>query len=155
MTSSRQPERSDDVVVVGPDPIHAETLLAEVSAPQCGAVMLFLGTVRDHSHGKDGVTHLEYEAYDGVVEEKIAEIVAEAREKWEIEKVMVMHRVGSLTVGEASVGVAVGAGHREEAFAAGRYIIDELKARVPIWKKEHWPGGAEWVREDLEHRQTS
>lgn len=155
MTSSRQPERGNDFVVVGPGPINAEALLAEVTTPRCGAVTLFLGTVRDHSDGIDGVTHLEYEAYDGIAEEKIAEIVAEARGKWEIEKVAVMHRVGSLTVGEASVAVAVGTGHRAEAFAAGRYIIDELKARVPIWKKEHWPGGAEWVREDLEHGQQT
>jgi molybdopterin synthase catalytic subunit len=88
-----------------------------------------------------------------VVEAKIGEIVAEAHDRWEIDQAAVVHRTGSLEVGETSVAVAVGSGHREEAFAAGRYIIDELKARVPIWKKEHWPGGAEWVREDLEHRQ--
>ena len=151
MTSPRQRERGDDTVVVGPDPIDPAALIESVSTPRCGAVTLFLGNVRDHAPGKEGVTHLEYEAYDDVVEAKIAEIVTEARQKWEIEKLAVVHRVGSLRVGETSVAVAVGSGHREEAFAAGRYVIDELKARVPIWKKEHWPGGAEWVREDLEH----
>jgi molybdopterin synthase catalytic subunit len=153
MTSPEQRERHGPTVVVSADPIDPATLVAAVSTPRCGAVTLFLGNVRDHSTGKEGVTHLEYEAYDDVVEDKIAEIVAEARDKWEIERVSVAHRVGTLQVGETSVAVAVGTGHREEAFAAGRYIIDELKARVPIWKKEHWPGGAEWVREDLEHGQ--
>jgi len=139
------------LVAVGPDPIDHSALIVSVSGPQCGAVALFLGTVRDHSDGIEGVTHLEYEAYDDVVEQKIAEIVGEARAKWEVERVAAVHRVGSLEVGEASVAVAVGSGHRAEAFAAARYIIDELKARVPVWKKEHWPGGAKWVREDLEH----
>ena len=132
---------------VGSEPIDTNKLIAEVSSPRCGAIALFLGTVRDHSDGKDGVTHLEYEAYDEVVEQKIAEIVAEAREQWDLERVAAVHRVGALSVGEASVAVAVGSGHRTEAFAAARYVIDELKARVPIWKKEHWPGGADWVRE--------
>lgn len=150
MTSAGQAGRNDDLVVVGPDPIDPSALIVSVSSPNCGAVALFLGTVRDHSEGIEGVTHLEYEAYDDVVEEKMAEIVAEAREKWDVERVAAVHRVGSLDVGETSVAVAVGSGHRAVAFEAARYIIDELKARVPIWKKEHWPGGAEWVREDLE-----
>ena len=111
--------------------------------------MLFLGTVRDHSAGITGVTHLEYEAYGGVVESKIAEVVAEARRKWSIAKVAAVHRTGTLGVGEVSVAVAVSSAHRPEAFEAARFIIDELKHRAPIWKKEHWPGGAEWVREDL------
>ncbi len=152
MTSEEQQGRDTDLVVVAPEPIDASTLVEFVSTPQCGAIALFLGTVRDHSKGKAGVTHLEYEAYDGVVVGKIAEIVAEARTKWEVERVAAVHRIGSLAVGESSVAVAVGSGHRGEAFAAARYVIDELKARVPIWKKEHWPGGAEWVREDLEHQ---
>lgn len=140
-----------DLVTVTADTIVPEEMIAEVAAPENGAVILFLGTVRDHSAGIEGVTHLEYEAYEGVVEAKIAEIVLEAREKWPISRVGVAHRIGSLDVGEISVAVAVGSGHRVEAFEAGRYLIDELKRRAPIWKKEHWPGGAEWVREDLDH----
>ena len=151
MTSDKQTGRPDDFVVVGPNVIDAGALIEFATTPRCGAVSLFLGTVRDHSAGKDGVTHLEYEAYDDVVVQKIQDIVDEAREKWSIERVAAVHRVGSLQVGESSVAVAVGSGHRKESFAAARYIIDELKGRVPIWKKEHWPGGAEWVREDLEH----
>ena len=123
--------------------------LDAVSAPPVGAVVLFLGTVRDHSEGRNGVTHLEYEAYGGVVEAKISEIVSEARRKWPtILNVAAVHRTGSLGIGEISVAVAVSASHRRDAFPAGQYLIDELKRRAPIWKKEHWPGGAEWVRED-------
>lgn len=152
MTSGKQQERSVDLVAVGPETIDPSALIEFVTEPQCGAVALFLGTVRDHSKGKEGVTHLEYEAYDDVVERKIQDIVSEARQKWSLQRIAVVHRVGSVDVGESSVAVAVGSGHRGEAFVAARYVIDELKARVPIWKKEHWPGGAEWVREDLEHQ---
>lgn len=151
MGANSIPGRHTDLVTVTADTIVPGAMVAEVTAPENGAVILFLGTVRDHSDGIEGVTHLEYEAYQGVVEAKIAEIVVEAREKWPISRVRVAHRIGSLEVGEISVAVAVGAGHRGEAFEAGRYVIDELKRRAPIWKKEHWPGGAEWVREDLGH----
>ena len=135
--------------------IEAAALLDFVASPDCGAAVLFLGTVRDHSVGKHGVTHLEYETYDEVVVPKIAEIVAEVRDRWPVRKVAAVHRVGSLDVGEVAVGVAVTSPHRDDAFEAGRYLIDELKARVPIWKKEHWPGGAEWVREDEQHERRA
>jgi len=139
-----------DVVRVGPDPIDPGAVVARVVDPAAGATTLFLGTVRDHAPGKTAVTHLEYEAYSGVVEAKIDEIVAEARDHWDLCRVTVEHRTGTVVVGEPSVAVAVSSAHRAEAFAAARYVIDELKHRVPLWKKEHWPGGAEWVREDLE-----
>lgn len=141
-----------DVVTVSDVPIDPAALVTAVSTPHSGAVVTFLGTVRDHSEGRQGVTHLEYEAYREHVEPKIAEIVAEARNKWPLDLVAAVHRVGSLPVGEVSVGVAVSSAHRANAFPAARYVIDELKARAPIWKKEHWSGGAEWVREDLDHR---
>lgn len=140
-----------DIVSVADDPIDAAGLVAAVTTPHSGAVVLFLGTVRDHSEGRQGVTHLEYEAYREHVEPKIAEIVGEARDKWPLDLVAAVHRVGSLDVGDVSVGVAVSSAHRVDAFPAARYVIDELKMRAPIWKKEHWPGGAEWVREDLDH----
>lgn len=140
------------MIAVGPEPIDPGAVVATVTDPRCGAVVLFLGTVRDHSEGIEGVTHLEYEAYGGVAEAKIAEVVAEVRRQWPVERIAAVHRVGTLGLGEISVAVAVSAPHRHEAFTAGRYLIDELKARVPIWKKEHWPGGAQWVREDLRHR---
>ncbi|HHC07623.1 MAG TPA: molybdenum cofactor biosynthesis protein MoaE [Actinobacteria bacterium] len=140
-----------DLVAVRPEPIDPAAVVAAVSDPAAGAVVLFLGTVRDHSPGRPGVTHLEYEAYGEVVEPKIAEIVAEARERWDLLAVAAVHRTGELSVGEASVAVAVSSAHRADAFPAARYVIDELKRRAPIWKKEHWSGGAEWVREDHPH----
>jgi molybdopterin synthase catalytic subunit len=120
-------------------------LLGEVGDPSAGAVVLFLGTARDHSKGKTGVTHLEYEAYPGVVVEKLDELVSAAINKWDLVAVVVEHRVGDVAVGQPSVAVAVSSAHRDAAFEAGRFLIDELKARAPIWKKEHWPGGGEWV----------
>lgn len=128
-------------------PIDLAALVDRVRRPAAGAIAVFLGTVRDHAPGRTEVTHLEYEAYEGVVEEVISEIVREAGRRWEVEAVAAVHRLGPLEVLEASVGVAVSSAHRPEAFAAARYVIDELKRRAPIWKKEHWSGGAEWVRE--------
>ena len=142
---------SRDRVEVSENPIDAGDLAAEVGDPAAGAVVLFMGTVRDHSEGKPGVTRLEYVVYGEFVEAKISDIVDAARREWDLCRIAVVHRVGSLDVGEASVAVAVSAGHRPAAFEAGRYLIDELKAKAPIWKKEHWEGGAEWVREDQVH----
>jgi molybdopterin synthase catalytic subunit len=130
---------------VSEGPIEPGRLAAEVGHQGAGAVVVFLGTVRDHSPGKDGVTHLEYEAYTEQVEAKIAEIVAEAALRWPLVRVAIEHRTGTVAVGDPSVGVAVSSAHRAAAFEAARYLIDELKQRAPIWKKEHWPGGAEWV----------
>ena len=131
-------------VSVGEEPIDGSTLTSEVAGDGSGAIVLFLGTVRDHSPGKTGVTHLEYEAYAEEVELKIVAVVEEAAARWPINAGAVEHRTGRVEVGGVSVGVAVSAAHRADAFEAARYIIDELKARAPIWKKEHWDGGEEW-----------
>jgi molybdopterin synthase catalytic subunit len=139
-------DRQSIRVTVGDGQIEASALLVEVSRPDSGATVLFLGTVRDHSPGKQGVTHLDYEAYTEMVESKIAEIVEEALRKWDALSVAVEHRTGIVRTGEASVAVAVSAPHRPDAFETARYVIDELKSRAPIWKKEHWAGGAEWSR---------
>jgi len=133
-------------VTVGEEPIDGGLLISEVGRPDSGATVLFLGTVRDHSEGKEDVTHLEYEVYIEQVEPKIREIVDEAGEKWPLQSVVVEHRSGRVDVGQASVAVAVACAHRGDAFAAAQFIIDELKGRAPIWKKEFWPGGAEWSR---------
>ena len=143
MSASPVPGR--DRVSVSEVPIDPAALIAGVADPAAGAVVLFLGTVRDHSPGRTAVTSLEYEAYREVVESRIAGIVAEARRRDPLVAVAVDHRVGSLGVGEVSVGVAVSAGHRPAAFSAARFIIDQLKATAPIWKKEVWEGGADWV----------
>jgi molybdopterin synthase catalytic subunit len=136
---------SGDLVVVSADPIDPTALIARVSAPAAGAVVLFLGTVRDHSAERRGVVALEYEAYTGVVEDSISSVVGETRGRWPLLAVAVAHRTGRLEVGETSVCVAVSAAHRSEAFEAARYLIDELKRRAPIWKKEIWKDGEEWV----------
>jgi molybdopterin synthase catalytic subunit len=113
--------------------------------PDCGAVVLFSGTVRDHAEGRDDVTHLEYEAYDEMVVPKLDEIVAETRARWpDVGRVALVHRVGRLGLGESSVVAAVSAPHRPEAFAAARFAIDALKVSVPVWKREIWDGGADW-----------
>ena len=125
-------------------PIDPGALVAEVGRPDAGAVALFVGTARNHSEARTGVTHLEYEAYEEQVVPKSAEIVSEARRAWPVLDVVVEHRVGRVAVGEPSVAVAVSSAHREEAFAAARFLIDELKVRAPIWKQENWPGGSEW-----------
>lgn len=151
MTSTGLSGRADDHIAVSDEEIDPAAVLALASDRRAGAVVLFLGTVRDHAPGREGVTHLEYEAYGAVVEAKIGEVVSEARERWPLERAAAVHRTGSLEVGDIAVAVAVSSAHRADAFAAGSYVIDELKARAPIWKKEHWPGGAEWVREDHQH----
>ena len=112
---------------------------------RAGAVVQFLGTVRDHSPGKTDLTHLSYEAYQEQVEGSISEIVEEATGKWDLLAVAVDHRVGDVKLMEPSVSITVSSEHRAEAFEAARFVIDELKVRAPIWKKEHWPGGAEWA----------
>jgi molybdopterin synthase catalytic subunit len=133
-------------VRVGGGAFDTAALVAEVGRPDSGATVLFLGTVRDHSDGRAGVTHLDYEVYEDFVEAKIGEIVDEAMVKWPVLSAVVEHRSGKVVLGEASVAVAVSSAHRVDAFAACEYIIDELKARAPIWKKEHRPDGAEWSR---------
>jgi molybdopterin synthase catalytic subunit len=125
-------------------PIDTGRLIELVRRPESGATVLFLGTVRDHSPGKIGVTHLDYEVYPELVESKIGEVVADAMAKWPVLAVAVEHRDARVRLEEVSVAVAVATAHRADAFAAAQFIIDELKHRVPIWKKEFWEGGSEW-----------
>lgn len=140
MDESQQPIR----VKVGPEPIDPGRLFEEVGRADSGATVVFTGTVRDHSPGKQDVTHLEYEVYAEMVVPKIEEIVEEAVSKWPVLAAVIEHREGRVAVGGVSVAVAVSCAHRADAFDAARFVIDELKTRAPIWKKEFWPGGAEW-----------
>ena len=111
-----------------------------------GAVVTFLGVVRDHSEGRDGVTGLTYEAYEEVAVRRMREIAAETRRRWPIvERIALLHRTGDLALSEASVVVVVSSPHRAEAFEAARFAIDTLKETVPIWKREHWAGGDDWA----------
>jgi molybdopterin synthase catalytic subunit len=105
----------------------------------------FSGTVRDHAEGRVGVHSLDYEAYEPQVIPRLAAIASETRQRWpELGRIAMLHRTGHLELGETSVVVVVSAPHRGEAFEAARFAIDTLKTSVPIWKKEHWPGGSEW-----------
>lgn len=113
--------------------------------PECGAVVLFSGTVRDHSEGREGVEHLTYEAYDSAVQQRFADIAVEIRRRWpSVGRVVLLHRIGQVTVGESSVVVVVSAPHRAEAFTAARFAIDALKSSAPIWKHEVWSEGEDW-----------
>ncbi|MFN2505783.1 MAG: molybdenum cofactor biosynthesis protein MoaE [Acidimicrobiales bacterium] len=113
--------------------------------PDCGAIVLFCGTVRDHAEGRPNVTQLAYEAYEEEVEPRLAAIAAEARRRWPlIGRLAMLHRVGTLAVGEASVVVVASAPHRQEAFEAVRFAIDTVKSTVPVWKRETWEGGEDW-----------
>lgn len=113
--------------------------------PRCGAVVLFSGTIRDHAEGRDGVEQLTYEAYEEQVVTRFGVIGAELRRRWpDTGRVALLHRIGTLHVGESSVIVVVSAPHRAEAFEAARYAIDALKESAPIWKREVWADGADW-----------
>src|SRR5690606_23409251 len=126
-------------------PLDPAAIYDEVVHPGAGAVAMFVGTVRDHSDERSGITHLEYESFEERVLDVIGTVVAEAEARWPILAAVVEHRVGRVDLGEPAVVVAVSTAHRADAFEAARYLIDELKERAPLWKKEHWPGGAEWV----------
>jgi molybdopterin synthase catalytic subunit len=126
-------------------PIDSCALLEEVARHSNGATVLFVGTVRDLNDG-DAVSGLDYSAYAGMAERELAAIVSEAAERWSTSDIVVEHRVGALDLGDASVAIAAAHPHRGEAFDACRYVIEELKRRLPIWKREHYVDGrAEWV----------
>jgi molybdopterin synthase catalytic subunit len=123
------------------DPIDPSALLHSVVGPADGAALLFWGVVRNHNDDRP-VTHLEYDAYVEMAERVLREIVGEARERWQTGEIAVVHRLGRLDVGEGSVAIAVASPHRAEAYDASRYVIEELKRRVPIWKREGYADGA-------------
>ena len=126
------------------EPIDVQELLAFVGDPGAGAVATFIGATRDHNEGRS-VVSLDYEAYPGMAEREMARLGEEAGAKWRITRVAMVHRIGNVPIGEASVAIAVSAPHRDDAFRACRYAIDELKKRVPIWKKEIYEGGEIWI----------
>jgi molybdopterin synthase catalytic subunit len=127
------------------EPIDFHTLTERVRRANCGAVVTFLGTVRDLTDGRI-TTALDYEAHSPMAEKKLAEIEADTRARWPIGEIALVHRLGHLDVGDVSVAVAVSCPHRVQAFEACRYAIDRLKENVPIWKKENWNDGTtEWV----------
>ena len=112
--------------------------------PAAGASVLFLGTTRNENSGRR-VTRLEYEAFTDMAVREMRQLARQASRRWPLRRVAMIHRIGVVPVGEASVGIAVSAGHRGEAFDACHWLIDRLKEIVPIWKKEHYRGGTVWI----------
>jgi molybdopterin synthase catalytic subunit len=128
-----------------PKRIVLDDLLAEVQGPERGGTCVFMGTVRNGPE-ESGVTEIEYSAYEAMAEAEIEQMLAEARERWPDARVALRHRLGRVPLGEASIAIAAAAPHRAEAFAACRHIIEEVKRRLPMWKKEyHIDGTAAWV----------
>lgn len=131
--------------------INAQSLLSEVANVRHGATVLFVGTVRDTNEGSP-VSGLDYSSYAGMAEQELAAIVLEACERWDTSDIVVEHRIGALALGDASVVIAVAHPHRAEAYEASRYVIEELKKRLPVWKREHYlDGRSEWVNAEGQH----
>ncbi len=135
------------------EPIDVTAVLDAARSPKAGAVVLFLGTVREftaHELPDERLTRsLDYDAYRPMAEKKLAALATEARQKWELITCVVVHRLGHLRIGEVSVAIAAASAHREAAFEAGKWLIDQIKLVVPIWKKETFDDGTDqWVHPD-------
>ena len=126
------------------DPLEPNSVTEIVRNNSNGAVITFLGTTRDSTDGKN-VNYLEYEAYQPMAQNMIQQILDEVKERWEIEDLAISHRLGKVEIGEISMVVAISSPHRKQAFEAGQYSIDRIKEIVPIWKKEFFDNGEEWV----------
>jgi len=141
---SARPEPVEGLFEVTPEPLDPQRLVEKVRRDESGAVVLFLGVVRDNSQGRR-VLYLEYDAYPEMAERVMREIAGEAMERWPLTDVAIQHRTGRLEIGETSLLVAVSAPHRKEALEACQQLVDRFKEVVPIWKKEVWEGGEVWI----------
>jgi molybdopterin synthase catalytic subunit len=131
-------------------PINTASLVACAHHPEAGAVVLFLGTTRELTAGRQTVA-LDYESYPEMAEKKLSELEAEARRRWPLVECTIVHRLGRVPPAEASVAIVVSTPHRRDAFAAGEWLIDTLKRDVPIWKREQWADGTtEWVHPGID-----
>jgi molybdopterin synthase catalytic subunit/molybdopterin converting factor small subunit len=152
--AERRLSEGDEVALIPPvsggafrlttDPIDLDAVVSEVADERAGAIATFLGTTRIESRGRT-VVHLEYEAYAGMAEKVMAEIAETLAGRYDLCKVAITHRVGRVGIGETSVAIAVSAPHRDHALAACKEAIDTLKVDVPLWKKEVYEGGEEWI----------
>jgi len=124
--------------------LKPEEAIAAVESPEAGAINVFLGVVRNNNLGRQ-VQYLEYDAYPSMAEKVMREIAAEAKERFELEDVAVLHRTGRLEIGETSLLIAVSCGHRAKSFEGGHWLVNEIKKRVPVWKKEVWADGESWI----------
>jgi MoaE-MoaD fusion protein len=150
----RELRDGDEVAVIPPvsggafrvteEPLSLEAVAAEVADERAGGVATFTGTVRRQSRGRD-VTRLEYEAYVEMAEEVMAQLAGDLEERYDLCAIAIHHRVGRVEIGQPSVVIAVSAPHRQDALAACREAIDRLKETVPLWKKEVYEGGEEWL----------
>lgn len=130
---------------VGPDVIDPGAVLARVGSDEDGAALLFVGVVRNHADGQS-VSGMRYDAYEDMARKELARIAEEAAERLGTDRVAVEHRTGELAIGDVSVAIAVSSPHRAESFDASRYVIEEIKKRLPVWKKEHYVDGSDrWV----------
>ena len=138
------PPVSGGAYLLSDEPLSLDRVVSEVRSDDAGAIATFTGTTRVHSRGRT-VTHLDYEAYEGMAEKTMAEIAEALQQRYELTGVAIHHRIGRVGIGETSVVIAVSAPHRQDALAACKDAIDELKERVPLWKKEVYEGGEEWI----------
>jgi molybdopterin converting factor subunit 1 len=136
------------------DPLDPREVEAAVAAPDTGATVTFTGTVRDNARGQQ-VSALEYEAYAPAAEKMLERVADEIKERWGLERVAIIHRIGLLPVGEASVVIAISSTHRDAAFDAARYAIERLKEIVPIWKKEFYEDGATWIGSEADYQRET
>jgi molybdopterin synthase catalytic subunit len=138
------PPVSGGAFLLSEEPLSLDRVVDEVRSDEAGAIATFTGTTRVHSRGRT-VTHLDYEAYEGMAERVMQEIASALEERYELTGIAIHHRVGRVSIGDTSVVIAVSAPHRQSALAACKDAIDELKERVPLWKKEVYEGGEEWI----------
>ena len=132
------------LIRVTPDVLDTAEAIASVASSRAGAINIFLGVVRDNNLGRS-VNHLDYEAYPTMAEKLMREIAEESVVRFGFEDVAVLHRTGRLEIGETSLLIAVSSGHRAESFEGGHWLVNEIKKRVPVWKKEVWADGESWV----------
>lgn len=133
---------SNICIVISDSPLSLQEAMDFVHSPECGAIVFFTGTVRNHFEGRR-VRATHYEGYVEMAGREMQQIVSECQKRWKIGKIAAFHRTGTLQVGEVSVVIAVSSHHREDAFAACRYIIEQIKLRLPVWKREHYEDGEE------------
>jgi MoaE-MoaD fusion protein len=138
------PPVSGGAFLLSDEPLSLDRAVDEVRSDAAGAIATFTGTTRIQSRGRT-VTHLDYEAYEGMAEKVMEEIADALRARYELTAIAIHHRIGRVTIGETSVVIAVSAPHRQDALAACKDAIDELKERVPLWRKEVYEGGEEWI----------
>ena len=156
MPLPQPPAGERDWVALTAEPLPRGVFAEWATTPACGAVVEFIGVVRDHAEGRDGVHSMTYEAYEEQAGRALRGVAAAARLRWpDIERLGLVHRTGAMGLSEASVVVVVSSPHRATAFDAARYCIDTLKETVPIWKQEHWEGGSGWAVDDHPIRRIS